>query len=272
MKPEKPADVEPSDLPTPDSEAGTPAVKKRGPGGAPVGNQNARKHGVYSTLNDLKRAASERRRRLDRQREREFVAWLTKHGLGSDPFALLMVRQMVEGEAIADALGAHRKRRGTTKRGGEGQQVKEPTRMEVESRARLVDDTRRVIEMLIEQRGGATDPSALEEILNRADELPPPVCSKCAGPLDAAPPEREEASGKAPGFADPSAPSLSDPAKPETEEGEREGSREATEAVTPSPQRPSLVLPPATPRTPTRAERLGWIGLDGTPSQDRDEW
>ena len=124
--------------------------------GAPRGNRNALKHGAY--LSDAKRTARARRDKYRRRGEREAREILAASGLGEDPLAKLVARQIARLEAMAHRLEGWHDVRGYFTAAGE---LKASVSKEIDVIGRLLDEARKLFDSRT-PRGGAGGPTLAE--------------------------------------------------------------------------------------------------------------
>ena len=156
-----------SSAPSPRHDCGNAGdgARNREPG-APKGNLNAKKHGAY--LNEKKRGARALRDRHRRRGEREARAILQAHGLGEDPLARLVARQMGRLEAMVHRLEAWHEVRGYFTAAGE---LKASVAKEIEVIGRLLDEARKILDNLRPKGRSGDDPGSLARIIEASYRL-----------------------------------------------------------------------------------------------------
>lgn len=145
-----------------DDRQASPRSTKSRPG-APLGNQNAVKHGAH--LSEAKRLARVRRDKYRRRGEREARKILATSGLGEDPLAKLVARQIARLEAMAHRLEAWHDVRGYFTAAGE---LKASVSKEIDVIGRLLDEARKLFDSRT-PRGSGGGPT-LAELLARVEQ------------------------------------------------------------------------------------------------------
>ena len=128
-------------------------------GGAPKGNQSARKHGAYARdLHAGKNAARASRDRHRKKAEREARQILADFRLADDPWSKFLIRQVGRLEAMVYRLESHHSGRGYFTRQGD---LKTSVSTEVAIIGKLLDEARRLLDKRRE------DPAAAGEVVHR---------------------------------------------------------------------------------------------------------
>ncbi len=137
---------------------------RKGRGGAPRGNLNALKHGLFS------KAVQRTRDTFRRRAQREVHAILKYSGIEHDPLAVLVGRQLGRLETVASRLEMHLEKKGYFV-GRTGDPKAAVARL-VETTDRLLGEARRLLEQLAERPGRSDGVRPLRFLLPGGAELP----------------------------------------------------------------------------------------------------